>query len=186
MKPRNQLVTALIAGVLAIGSAQALAAPPQDGGYGPGYGPGMMYGYGGGYPMGPGMMYGYGGGYPMGPGMMYGYGRGYYGMGPGMMWGYGPGYGVGYGPGLDLSDGQRSKIADIQQNLHGKQFALMGKMQQIYARGFDPEDTAAAQKAYKEIAALRQQMFNNALAAHKQVDAVLTKEQREQLQRGRN
>ncbi|MDD5007453.1 MAG: hypothetical protein PHU49_11240 [Syntrophorhabdaceae bacterium] len=64
---------------------------------GPGYGPGMMGGYGGGY--GPGMMGGYGGGY--GPGMMGGYGGGYGpGYGPGMMGGYGGSYGPGYGPGM--------------------------------------------------------------------------------------
>jgi len=86
--------------------------PGMMGGYGGGYGPGMMHGYGGrGY--GPGMQRGYngtyrGGGY--GPGMMGGYGGGY---GPGMMMGYGGGYGPGmmmgygggYGPGMMMGYG---------------------------------------------------------------------------------
>jgi hypothetical protein len=61
------------------------------------YGPGMMYGYGGGY----------GPGYGMGYGMMGGYGPGYGGYGPGMMYGYGGGYGPGYGPRGQTYRGQR-------------------------------------------------------------------------------
>ena len=145
------------------------------GGYGPGYGmgPGMM---------GPGMM----GGYGMGPGMMGGYGPGY-GMGRGMMGGYGWG---GYG-GLNLNDEQRAKIAAIQEEASRKQWELVGKMHeqrhQLYE--FDSSgkaDESAARKAYQAMSDARKAMFENSLDVRKRVDAVLTKEQREQLQSGRH
>jgi Spy/CpxP family protein refolding chaperone len=173
---------------------------PGDYGYGPGYG--MMGGYGPGYGMGPGMMYGYGRGggygYGMGPGMMGGYGpgggygygmgpgmMGYgYGMGPGMMWGYGPGY---YS--LNLSDEQRRKIADIQQEQWKKQWALMSAMHELRFKQFEAEESgksgdADERKTYQAFADLRKQMFENSLETRKRVDAVLTKEQRDQLRRG--
>jgi len=139
-----------------------------------GYGPGMMGGYGG-YGMGPGMMGGYGG-YGMGPGMMGGYG-----MGPGMMGGYGPAYGA--GASLNLTDEQRSKIGTIQEDLRSKQWDLMGKIREEYARRAQAPDDAAASKADDQIAALQQQMLSNATASRKQMDLVLTKEQRQQLRR---
>jgi len=150
--------------------------PNQEQGRGPGYGPG---GYGPGY--GPG---GYGPGYGMGPGMMGGYG---YGMGPGMMGGYGPGLGYGYGP--KLSDEQRSKIADIQQEIGAKRWGLMEKMQEQggpmwRAYGPGPIDEKAARKSYDEMAAVQKQMFELQLEARKRIDAVLTPEQREQVYRG--
>jgi len=144
--------------------------PGMMGGYGPGYargygpaygmGPGMMGGYGPGNGMGPGMMGGYGmgpgmmGGYGMGPGMMGGYGQGY-GMGPGMMGGCGGGYGYNA---LNLSDAQRDKIAKIEQETARSQWEIMSKMREAAIQG--------------------------AVEAQKQIDAVLTKEQREQLKRG--
>ena len=140
------------------------------------------YGYGPGYGMGPGMMGGgYGPGYGMGPGMMGGgYGPGY-GMGPGMMGGYGPGNVYG----LDLSAEQREKIGEIQQEFAKKQWGLMtsmhspgGPMEQMFSG-----DEKAARQAYEAMAAARKQMFEAQLDMRKRVDAVLTKEQREQLQR---
>jgi Spy/CpxP family protein refolding chaperone len=190
MKARTQLAAALVGAALAIGSSQLLAhgegygyGPGMMGGWGSGYpgmGPGMMGGYGGygGYGMGPGMMGGYGG-YGMGPGMMYGYG-----MGPGMMYGYGYGPGYGGGPALNLSDDQRSKIDKIQEELRTKQWDLMGRIRNEYARRAEASDDATASKADDQIAALQQQMIGNATAARKQMDAVLTKEQRQQLRRG--
>jgi Spy/CpxP family protein refolding chaperone len=174
--------------------------PGMMGGYGPGYGmgPGMMGGYGPGYGMGPGMMGGYGPGYGMGPGMMGGYGPGY-GMGPGMMGGYGPGagmgpgmmggYGPGYGYGLNLSDEQRAKISEIQQELAQKHWELMGRMHQqggpmSQAFGPGPIDEQAARKAYEQMAEARKGMFELSLQARKRIDAVLTPEQREQMGRG--
>jgi Spy/CpxP family protein refolding chaperone len=197
MDLRKTLIAVVVGTTLGAGST-LVAAQTGDYGYGPyGMGPGMMYGNGGYYGMGPGMMYGYGGGYGMGPGYG-GYGGGYgpgYGMGPGMMYGYGgygmgPGmmYGYGYGPrgygwgaGLNLTDEQRGKIGKIQQDLRSKQWDLMGKIQDEYARGAAAPDEAAAGKADDQIAALQQQMFNNAADARKQMDAVLTKEQRQTL-----
>jgi len=162
-------------------------------GYGPGYGmgPGMMGGWGG-YGMGPGMMGGWGG-YGMGPGMMGGWGPGY-GMGPGMMGGYGMGYGMmgGYRWGLgalNLTDAQRARIADIQREASRKQWDVMGKvheqqyqLQEQYASGRLDDD--AARKAYAAMADAHKQMFDIQLDARKKIDAVLTKEQREQLREG--
>ena len=131
----------------------------------------------------------YGPGYGMGYGMGYGgYGHGY-GMGSAMMWGYGRGYGGGHGFALDLTDEQRAKIDKIQQDTAGKQWDLMAKLQdeqvrlnQLYYS--DKRDSAAVSKSFQTISGLRQQMFDNSLAARKQMDGVLTKEQREQLRSG--
>jgi len=156
------------------------------GGYGPGYGygPGMMGGYYG--HMGRGMMGGYGPGYGMGPGMMGGYG-GYgpgYGMGPGMMGGYG---GYGYGYGLNLSDEQRSKIVAIQREDYEKRWKLMDKMHEEGGPMdlmWGPYDEKAARKAYQQMAEAQKEMFELNLQTRKRIDAVLTPEQREQMQRG--
>ena len=162
--------------------------PGMMGGYGQGYGPGMMNGYGPGY--GPGMMNGYGPGY--GPGMMNGYGPGY---GPGMMGGYGPGYGPGFGFGarggaarnpLSLSNDQRTKINAIQNQTRKSNWALMGQIQDEQAKIGDlseapSPDNAAIEKAEKDISKLQQQMYQNAVDAHKKMDEVLTKEQKEKL-----
>ncbi|MGH8737727.1 MAG: hypothetical protein ACREU5_12030 [Burkholderiales bacterium] len=105
----------------------------------------------------PPMMRGYGPGYGygMGPGMMAGYGPGY-GMGPAMMGGCG-GYGYGY-KALNLTDEQRDKIQKIQQEAGRSQWEIMNKMRQAISGGWEE--------------------------ARKRIDAVLTKEQREQLDRG--
>lgn len=176
---KRKLITAAIAAAIFATAAWAQGGPGMMGGYGPGdYGPG--------YGMGPGMMGGYGygsGGYGMGPGMMggYGYGPGGYGMGPGMMWGYGPG---GYNP-LKLSDEQRAKIADIQNDVSRKQWALMSSMHELrFSRRAEAPSDAEARKLYQASADLRKQMFENSLDARKRIDTVLTKEQREQLRRG--
>jgi len=151
----------------AIVATSALAEPPQ-GAYGPGFGMG-------------GMMGGYGQGY--GPG---------YDMGPGMMGGYGPGYGRGANaaPGVDLhlSAEQRSKIAKIQDEARRKQWDLMGKMQDEQAQMneqyySDKRDDATLSKSYRKMSELRHQMFDQSLSAQKQIDAALTKEQREKIRR---
>jgi len=169
--------------------AQMGAGPGMMGSYGQGqggYGPGMMYGYGqgqGGY--GPGMM----GGYGMGPAMKYGYGAGTtggYGMDPGMM----HGWGADYLGALGLSDDQREKITRIEEGLSTKHWELMGEMQQQQFRlrqlmASGKADDAAVGKTYKRLEELRQQMWTAAADAQKQVDASLTKAQRDQLARGR-
>jgi Spy/CpxP family protein refolding chaperone len=173
MKVQNAVVRKTLVALIAGAGLVAFAAPsfadsPEDyppmmRGYGPGYGmgPGMMGGYG------PGSQYGrgYGPGYGMGPGMMGGYG-----MGPWMMRGYGPGYGMwpgmmggcgGYGYGyntLNLTDAQRAKIEKIQEDAARSQWEIMNKMHEAISQGWQE--------------------------AQKKIDAVLTKEQREQLNRG--
>lgn len=208
---KRKLIAAAAIAALFSAPAWAQMGPGMMGGFGSGgfgMGPGMMGGYG----MGPGMMGGYGpgGGYGMGPGMMGGYGAQGMGpgmMGPGMMGGYGaqgmgpgmmgpgmmgPGMMGGYGAyaGLNLSDEQRAKIAEIQQDVSRKQWELMGKMREqgFQMHRFDAPGTAddsAARKAYQAMADARKAMFENSLDARKRVDAVLTKEQREQMQRNR-
>ena len=166
---RTTLSTAALIGATIVG-ATALADPPQ-GGYGMGHGmmgPGMMGGM-----MTPGMMT------PgmMTPGMMGGM------MGPGMMGGYAP------GSDLNLTAEQRSKIVKIQDDVRRKRWDLMGKMhdeqsqmnEQYYS---DKRDDAALSKSYRKMSDLRNQMFDLSLSSHKQIDAVLTKEQRDKLKRG--
>jgi Spy/CpxP family protein refolding chaperone len=139
-------------------------APPY-GGWGPGYGmgPGMMGGYG------MGMM----GGYGMGPGMMGGYG-----MGPGMMGGCGP-QGI-----PDLTAEQRSKINKIQDDTRKKHWELMGQMMDEQARLRDlydapKQDSAAISNSQKKINELQRRMYESSADAHKRMEGVLSKEQKE-------
>ena len=173
--------------------AQQALYPCQGYGCGMMMGPGMMGGYGmgpgmmGGYGMGPGMM----GGYGMGPGMMGGYGMGPgmmggYGMGPGMMGGYG--YGGPYSGGPDLTKEQAEKIDKIRDDLAKKEAPLMQqifeerrKLQDMYSSGADP---AALDQAYRKTTDLERQVFNARADAQKRMNAVLTKQQRERMQRG--
>ncbi len=146
----------------------ACAQPP----YGPGYGqgPGMMGG-------------GYGPGHGQGYGMMGGYGPGY-GMGPGMMMG-GPGMMGGYRHVLNLTDDQRSKLGEIQQDFAKTHWAMMsamhgegGPMAQMYSG-----DEKAVRQGYEAMSAMHKQMFESSLEMRKRMDAVLTDEQREQMRR---
>ena len=114
---------------------------------------------------------------PYGPGMMGGYGG--YGMGPGMMGPY-------WGSGLDLTPEQQAKINKIQDETRKAHWALMGEMMNQQARLRDlnqapKRDEAAIDAAYKEFGKLQQQMYDSAVAAHKRMEAVLTKEQQEKL-----
>jgi len=138
------------------------------------------------YGMGPGMMGGYGygpsAGYGMGPGMMAAPGG--YGMGPGMM---GGGFrGEAYA-GLDLTAEQRQKIAAIEQATAKAQWQLMGTMHQqghhMYGMSGPGIDEADARKAFQTMTETQKAMFETQLEARKKVDAVLTKEQRDQLRR---
>ena len=109
--------------------------------------------------------------------------QGAYGMGAGMMGGYGA------GADLNLAAEQRSKIAKIQGDARRKQWDLMGKMHdersqmsELYSS--DTRDDAALSKSYRKMSELRNQMFDLSLSAQKQIDAVLTQEQRDKLKRG--
>jgi Spy/CpxP family protein refolding chaperone len=175
MNLRKTLSAAVLIGGTIVG-ASAMADPPQDA-YSHGYGMGgsMM----GGYAMGgDGMM----GGYGIGPGMMDGQGRGY-GMGSGMMGGSGS------RADLHLTTEQRSKIAKIQDDVRRKHWDLMGKMQDERSQmneqfNAQPRDDAALSASYRKMSELRQQMFDLSLAAQKQMDTVLTAEQREKMKHG--
>ena len=176
MKLRKTLSAVILIGGMVVG-ANALADPPQGT-----HGAGMMDGYGSGYGMGPGMMDGYGSGYGMGPGMMEGYGSGY-GMGPGMMGGYGS------RADLNLTAEQRGKIAKIQNDLRRKHWDLMGKMQEEQSQmseqyNSDQRDDASLSKSYRNMSELRHQMFDLSLSARRQIDAVLTTEQRDKIKHG--
>jgi Spy/CpxP family protein refolding chaperone len=152
-------------------------------------GPGMGQGRG----MGPGMgqpqdcpMMGQGMGPGMGgKGMMHGRGHGMHG-GQGMMGGMGQGPGLAALEALDLTAEQRTKITEIRRDAQRKRHALMGSLREIRWQSQDAAkaaelDTAAARKRYDEAAAVRKQMFEAQLEARAKAEAVLTKEQREQL-----
>jgi Spy/CpxP family protein refolding chaperone len=144
----------------------------------------------GGSGMGPGMMGGMGGvgmmddqGMPMmDNGMGYGMGQDYYGMrggGWGMM-------GAGAFGALDLTAEQRAKINKIQDELRKQHWALMGKMmdEQAKLRDLYYEDTPDAKKigaVSDSIFALRRQMIESRVDAFNRIREVLTKDQREQL-----
>ena len=158
---------ALAATLVAAGTLGAAALAQS-----PGYGPGMVGGYGAGY--GPGMMGGNGPGYGYGPGMMGG-GRG-----------FGPGRG-GYGPGgmlesLNLSDEQREKILAIQEQNRQKNWDTMGQMRSEMFKlrsmyNSDKLDANALADQQKKVDELRRQMFKSRIEAHSQVEGVLTPEQ---------
>jgi len=192
MNLRKTLSIATLVSATFVG-ANALADPPQGAyGQGCGMGPGMMGSGMASGMMGSGMMGSGMAGGMMGPGMMGGQGSGY-GMGPGMMGGSGRGSGMmgGYGPGADLNltAEQRGKISKIQNDARRKQWDLMGKMQdersqmqELYS--LDKRDDATLSKSYRAMSELRNQMFDLSLSAQKQIDAVLTQEQRDKLKRG--
>lgn len=194
----SSIVAAALIGVTASASAAEPRTPnsqmmQRQWGGGPGYGPGMM---GGGYGMqpgggyGPGMMGGYGPGY--GRGMMGG-GMGGYGMGPGF--GMGPGmmgaWGVGMGPlyMLDLTDAQTAQMEKIQTEMMSKHRTLARQIWDEQERlgdlyGSDKRDPDKIGKVYSKISELQRQMIEMHTEAENKMEALLTKEQKEQLRRG--
>jgi Spy/CpxP family protein refolding chaperone len=159
------IATAMALGVVAVAA------------YGHGYGYGMM---------GPGY-----GGYGMGPGMMGGYGG--YGPGAGMMGGYG---GYGRGPGafggidsdaiarLGLNDQQRSQVATIRDAVGKKNLEVMDKMHDEMVKLRDAgyksgqRDWDAVLAGSRRMSELRQQLAENSIKATRDIEAVLTPEQR--------
>lgn len=139
---------------------------PARGATGPAAGGGMM----GGGTTGQGMM----GGGMMGHGM----------MGSAMM-----GRGMGAGALVDdlgLSDEQRSSVQRIHDEARLKQWDLMGRMMQEEIRlrdafGGPGTDRAASEKAFKQMNAVREQMFVARLDAQEKLEAALTPEQRAKL-----
>ena len=159
-------------------TGQGIMGPGMMGGAGPGYGP-RWRGDRDDDDWGPGMMHGRGG-WGMGAGMMGG-------IGVGMMGGMGM---MGLGPigRLDLNDTQRQQVLKVEDELRRKNWDVMGKMQDEMAKLRDAmwggkRDRAAILAANKRMSDLRQQMLENALDARDKAEAVLTPQQREQLQR---
>jgi Spy/CpxP family protein refolding chaperone len=180
--PRLMLAVALAVGpLLAMGRAMADPEGPMmdrddwgRGMMGRGYGGYHMGGYGmggyggyhmGGYGMGPGMM----GGYGMGTG---GYHMGVYGMGPMHM--------------LDLTDAQRDKIEAIASEMRKSHFNSMeqiAKEESALSKLYN-EDKRDARKigaVYGRIFDVRRKMIEQMVEAQNRMEAVLTKEQRDQL-----
>ena len=119
------------------------------------------------------------------PGPGYGQGPGY---GPGMMGGYGPGWGGPSGgatAALNLTDEQREKVLAIQEENRRKNWDTMGKMraEQFKLRSLynaDSVDPQAFAEQQKKVDELRRAMLVSRLETRKQVEAVLTPEQRKQ------
>ena len=157
--------------VVAFVLAGVALAQETRGGPGPGYGPGGMMGYG---PGSDGRVWP---GLHGGPGMMG------HGGGPGMM-----SFGWGMQNALGLSDEQRKKLDSIHDDLQGNNWEIMGKMRGEMAKlrellGAETLDKAALDATYKRLSDLRQQRFDAQIAAHDQMAALLTKEQRQQAKR---
>lgn len=132
--------------------------------------------------MGPGMMSGDRDDYRWGPGMM---GPGM--MGPGMM---GPGMMGGYRYGLrnilDLDDSQRKKIREIREELFQKQWDIMVRMRDEYAKMedlfyADKRDPEKISQQQQRIDDLRRQMMVASVEAQNRVEALLTPEQKEKM-----
>jgi Spy/CpxP family protein refolding chaperone len=123
--------------------------------------------------------------------MMGGYGPGGGMMGGGMVGGYGPGWGGASGgttaplAGLNLSVDQQEKFLAIQEEHRRKNWDTMGKMRaerfklrSLYnADSVDPQGFAEQQKKVDD---LRRQMIVSRLDTRRQIEALLSPEQRQQ------
>ncbi len=86
----------------------------------------------------------------------------------------------------DLSDEQRTQMAQIQQEFGRKHWALMG---QLHEQGGPTDDglqrgqfdEQAARRHHDAMLGIQKQMFENSLEARKRIDGLLTPQQREQL-----
>jgi len=97
--------------------------------------------------------------------------------------------GSGRGPGAPISgltDEQRDKIALVREQNRSRNWGTMGqvqaeqfKLRQMYAA--DKLDSAAILEQQKKVDELRRQMLKSRLEARKEIEAVLTPEQRKQL-----
>jgi Spy/CpxP family protein refolding chaperone len=126
----------------------------------------------------------------MGGGMMGRHGGMHGGMGGGM---HGGMMGQGLSPGmlatLNLTPEQQAKVTEIQRDQQRKRHTMMGAMREMRWKAQDAQKDGfnedAARKQYDAMAAMRKEMFESGLAARKQVDAILTPEQREKLKKAR-
>ena len=128
-------------------------------------------------------------GYGMGPGM-----KGGNGWEPGMMGGNGWDRGMmgGYGAGprmLNLTEQQQNMMARIQEEIRKKHWDLTSmmnaeqmKLQQLNYS--DKRDSATIEAQHKKIYQLQREMAESRVDAQGRMDAVLTKEQKEQYRSG--
>jgi Spy/CpxP family protein refolding chaperone len=87
---------------------------------------------------------------------------------------------------LNMTEEQRGKVTEIQRGLQRIQWGLMASLRELRwkhqdalnARELDPE---AARKRFEAMVAIRREMFEAGLDARLRIEAVLTKEQREEL-----
>jgi len=110
-------------------------------------------------------------------------------MGSSMMWGS---HMMDAGPimMLDLTDDQRAKINKILDDAHHKNWATMGQILDLQAKtrdlnSADKRDVQAIVKVEEQTDQLRRKMLEVHLTAQNQMEAVLTKEQLEQLKQWR-
>jgi len=104
-----------------------------------------------------------------------------------MMGGSGRGYGPGPGAAISgLTDEQRDKIAVIREQNRSKNWGTMGqvqaeqfKLRQMYSA--EKIDSAGILKQQEKVDELRRQMLKSRLEARKEIEAVLTPEQRKQM-----
>jgi Spy/CpxP family protein refolding chaperone len=183
MKHRHFLLTLAALAALGIAVPLVQAQPARSESPRETYGPGMMGGYGGPGqgPYGPGMMRGQGQSYGYGPGMMGG------GMMSGMMGGGMMG-GMGLGPlqALDLNEQQQTRINQIRDETRRKNWDTMGKLLDEQARlrdllAAEKRDPAAIGKQSMKLADLRRQLLEASIESHNRIEALLSKEQRDQL-----
>ncbi len=189
MKYRHFLMT--LTALAALGAAVPLvqAQPARSESPRESYGPGMMGGYGGPGqgPYGPGMMRGQGRAYGYGPGMMGGGMMGGGMMGGGMMGGGMMG-GMGLGPlqALDQNEQQQTRINQIRDETRRKNWDIMGKLMDEQSRlrdllAAEKRDPTAIGKQSMKLADLRRQLLEASIESHNRIEALLSKEQKEQL-----
>jgi Spy/CpxP family protein refolding chaperone len=191
---KRNLIAAAIAAALFSMPAWAQQAGQERGMMGQGMMGGGTTGQG---MMGGGMMGGMTGQGMTGQGMMggglMGRGMGHGMMGGGMMGGMMRSAMMGGGMGagalvadLRLTEEQANKAQAIHDETRRKQWELMGRLMDEGSRMRDAfrasgTDRAAAEKAFKQINALREQMFAAHLDAQQKLEGVLTPEQRTRL-----
>lgn len=89
---------------------------------------------------------------------------------------------------LDLSEQQRNKITQIQDEMRKKNWDTVGKLMDEQARlrdlyAADKRDPAVIGKQSMKLADLRRQLIEASVDAHNRIEALLGKEQKERLRR---
>lgn len=179
MKTKFALAALAAATISTFAAAQMGPGMGGGPGMGRGAGPGMA---GGDCPMHQGMG-------PQGKGGMHGGMGGMHGGKGGGMMGLGQGIPPGVLATLGLTPEQQAKVTEIQRDQQRKRHAMHGTMQEMRWKAQDAQKDGfnedAARKQFDAMAAMRKEMFESGLAARKQLEAVLTPEQREKLKKAR-